>query len=152
GYIALVPDTLPGISQAARVEAVRRFALTMPPSNGKIASVTFDGNDQINVGSAKFEDSQQGWTAAINLVNAQFNNHPAFTTLPPHNHAGYDIGLMAMGEPQRCEGGGGGQRGCPIGSLNCKADGYLAGFNSAKSTLAHTPIKSEWVDIPVGNV
>src|SRR5207244_11954291 len=78
------------------------------------------------------------------------SNHTAFITLPPHNHAGHDIGLMAMAETQRSEGGCG-QRGCPIGSLNCKADGYLAGFNSAKSTLAHTPIKSEWVDIPVGN-
>src|SRR5262249_9056039 len=141
GYIALVPDTLPGLSQGARVEAVRRFALTMPPSNGKVAPMTFD-DDRVNVGNAKFEDSQQGWTAAINLLKPQFNTHPESTPPPPHNHAGHDIGLMAMPEPQRGEGGGGGQRGCPVGSLNCKADGYLAGFNSAKSTLAHTPIKS----------
>jgi carboxymethylenebutenolidase len=151
GYIALAPDTLPSLGQIARIEAVRRFAQTMPPSNGNIASMTFDQADGIRVGDTKFADSQQGWTAAINFLNAQTNNHPAFITLPPHNHAGHDIGLMAMAEPQRGEGGGGGQRGCPVGSLNCKADGYLAGFNSAKSTLAHTPIKSEWVDIPVGN-
>ena len=150
GFIALVPDSQPGLSQAARVDAVRRFAMTMPPSNGRIAAMTFD-NDRIDVGYAKFPSTQEGWNGAINLLNKQMDNHPALITLPPHNHAGHDIGLMAMAEPQRGEGGGGGQRGCPVGSLNCKADGYLAGFNSAKSTLAHTPVKSEWVDIPVGN-
>src|SRR5436190_24703 len=87
GFIALVPDMLPGLRQAALVEAVRQFALTMPPSNGKIASMTFD-DDRINVGNTRFEGSQQGWTAAINLLNAQFNNHPEFITLPPHNHSG----------------------------------------------------------------
>jgi carboxymethylenebutenolidase len=146
GFIALVPE----VSN----DAVREFALRMPPVNGKIASMTFDG-EHIDLGRAKFPISQQGWTDAINLLNTQMNNHPAFITLPPHNHAGSDIGVMAMAEPQRGEGGrGGGQRGeqrCDVGSLNCKADGYLAGFNSAKSTLAKTPIKSEWVDIPVGN-
>jgi carboxymethylenebutenolidase len=151
GFIALVPDSLSGLSQTARVEAVRRFALTMAPANGKIASITFDG-DRIDVGYATFANTQQGWTGAINLLNTRMDNHPALIALPPHNHIGHDIGLMAMAEPQRGEGGGGGgQRGCPVGSLNCKADGYLAGFNSAKSTLAHTPVKSEWVDIPVGN-
>jgi carboxymethylenebutenolidase len=150
GFIALVPDSLPGLSQSARVEAVRRFALAMPPSNGKIASMTFD-DDRIDVGFASFANTRQGWTGAIDLLNTRLDNHPVLMTLPPHNHMGHDIGLMAMAEPQRGEGGGGGQRGCPVGSLNCKADGYLAGFNSAKSTLAHTPIKSEWVDIPVGN-
>lgn len=150
GFIALVPDLVPGLSQTARVEAVRQFALTMPPSNGKITAMTFD-DDRIDIGFASFANTQQGWTGAINLLNTKLDNHPALLTLPPHNHMGHDIGLMAMPEPQRGEGGGGGQRGCPVGSLNCKADGYLAGFNSAKSTLAHTPIKSEWVDIPVGN-
>jgi carboxymethylenebutenolidase len=146
GFISLVPE----ISN----DAVREFALRMPPVNGKIANMTFDGA-HIDLGRAKFPISQQGWTDAINFLNTQMNNHPAFITLPPHNHTGSDIGVMAMAEPQRGEGGrGGGQRGeqrCDVGSLNCKADGYLAGFNSAKSTLAKTPIKSEWVDIPVGN-
>src|ERR1051326_6901783 len=150
GFIGLVPDALPGLSQAERIEAVRRFALTMPSSNGKTAIITSE-NQTIDLGYAKFANTQQGWTGAINLLNTQMNNHPAVITLPPHNHMGHDIGVMAMPEPQRGEGGVGGQRGCPVGSLNCKADGYLAGFNSAKSTLAHTPIKSEWVDIPVGN-
>ena len=149
GFIALVPDSLPGLSQKARVEAVSRFALTMPPANGKIASLTFAKN-QINLENSKFAVSQQGWSAAINLLNMQMDNHPALITLPPHNHMGHDLGVMAMPEPQR-GGRGGGEERCPVGSLNCKADGYLAGFNSAKSTLAHTPIKSEWVDIPVGN-
>ena len=138
GFIALVP--------AVANDAVREFALHMPPSNGKIASITF--GEQIDLGHAKFAVSQQGWTDAINLLNGQFNNHPAFITLPPHSHSGSDIGVMAMAEPQR---GQGGPPRCAVGSLNCKADGYLAGFNSAKSTLAKSPIKSEWVDIPVGS-
>jgi carboxymethylenebutenolidase len=145
GFIALVPEMAN--------DAVRAFALQMPPANGKIASMTFDG-DHIDLGDTRFPISQQGWTDAINLLNVRLENYPAFINLPPHDHAGHDLGVMAMAEPQR--GGGGGGRGaqeqrCDVGSLNCKADGYLAGFNSAKSTLAKSPIKSEWVDLPVGN-
>ncbi len=149
GYIALVPDTLAGLNQTQRVNAVRHFALDMPPANGKIASMTFDGRN-IDLGNARFEMSQQGWTDAIHFLNAQMDNHPTLITLPPHNHMGHEgIGLMAMAEPEPQRGGG--PQACGVGSLNCKADGYLAGFNSAKSTLAKTPIHSEWVDIPVGN-
>jgi carboxymethylenebutenolidase len=136
GFIALVPEVVN--------EAVRDFALRMPPSNGKIGTMTFAG-EHIDLGHSSFPVSQQGWTDAIILLNAEMDNHPVFITLPPHHHAGSDIGLMAMAEPQR------GEPRCEVGSLNCKADGFVAGFNSAKSTLAKTPIKSEWVDIPVGN-
>ena len=151
GFIALVPDALEGVGQNARIEAVHRFALGMPPANGKIMSMTFDG-ERIDLGNVKFAMSQQGWTDAINLLNTRMDNHPTLITLPPHNHMGHDIGVMAMAEPepQRGERGGGAPR-CDVGSLNCKADGYLAGFNSAKQTLAKSPIRPEWVDIPVGN-
>src|SRR5262249_32306526 len=79
GFIALVPDTLPGLSQAARIEAVQRFALTMPPSNGKIANMAFD-DERSNLGDAKCAVTQQGWTAAINFLNTQMNNHPVLIT------------------------------------------------------------------------
>lgn len=151
GFIALVPDALAGLNQQARIDAVRLFALGMPPANGKISSMTFDG-EHIDLGNAKFAISQQGWTDAINLLNTRVDNHPTLITLPPHNHMGHEgIGLMAMAEPEP-QRGGEAPRPCPVGSLNCKADGYLAGFNSAKSTLAKSPIHSEWVDLPVGNV
>jgi carboxymethylenebutenolidase len=60
------------------------------------------------------------------------------------------IGVMAMAEPEP-QRGAGAERPCQVGSLDCKADGYLAGFNSAKSTLAKSPVRSQWVDIPVGS-
>jgi carboxymethylenebutenolidase len=142
GFIALVPEKVN--------DDVRAFALRMPPVNGKMSSMTFDAG-QIDLGDAKFPITQQGWTDAINLLNKRMENHPTLIVLPPHHHSGSDIGVMAMAEPQQRQGVQGGQRGCAVGSLNCKADGYLAGFNSAKQTLAKSPIKSEWVEIPVGN-
>ena len=148
GYIALVPDTLAFLSQDARIDAVRKFALNMPPVNGNIASMTFSA-ERIELGDAAFERSQQGWTDAINLLNTRLENHPTLIALPPHNHMGHEgIGVMATAEPgpQR-----GAERPCQVGSLDCKADGYLAGFNSARSTLARSPVRSRWVDLPVGS-
>src|SRR5262249_51471953 len=138
GYIALVPDTLAALSHDARINATREFALTMPPVNGKVATMTFSA-ERIDAGNAVFENSQLGWTDAINLLNTRLENHPTLLTLPPHNHMGHEgIGVMAMAvpEPQR---GAGAERPCQVGSLDCKAEGYLAGFNSAKSTLAKSP-------------
>lgn len=150
GYIALVPDTLAGLGQNARIEAVRQFAVRMPPVNGKIESMTF-GNGRIDLGHTSFELSQQGWTDALNLLNTKLENHPTLMSLPPHNHMGHEgIGVMAMAEPEP-QRGAAAERPCQVGSLDCKADGFLAGFNSAKSTLAKSTVRSEWVDIPVGN-
>jgi len=148
GYIALVPDTFAHLSQDARIDAVRKFALNMPPVNGNIASMTFSA-ERIDLGDVAFERSQQGWTDAINLLNTRLENHPTLIALPSHNHMGHEgIGVMAMvaPEPQRDA-----ERPCQVGSLDCKADGYLAGFNSARSTLARSPVRSQWVDLPVGN-
>ncbi len=148
GYIALVPDTFAHLSQDARIDAVRKFALNMPPVNGNIASMTFSA-ERIDLGNVAFERSQQGWTDAINLLNTRLENHPTLIALPSHNHMGHEgIGVMAMAapEPQRDA-----ERPCQVGSLDCKADGYLAGFNSARSTLARSPVRSQWVDLPVGN-
>src|SRR5262249_1203820 len=141
GYIALVPDRLSGLTEDARINATREFALRMPPVNGKIATMTFSA-ERIDIGNAAFEHSQQGWTDAINLLNTRLENHPALLTLPPHNHMGHvGIGVMAMAEPEPQRGGA--ERPCQVGSLDCKADGYLAGFNSAKSTLAKSPVRSQ---------
>jgi hypothetical protein len=42
------------------------------------------------------------------------------------------------------------EQACSIGSLTCKRDDIVAGFTTAKSTLARSPIRAEWVDIPIG--
>ena len=34
--------------------------------------------------------------------------------------------------------------------MTCKRDDLVAGVSTAKSTLNHSPIRAEWVDIPVG--
>jgi carboxymethylenebutenolidase len=49
-------------------------------------------------------------------------------------------------------GGARGERPCNVGALDCKHPDFVSGFNTASSTLDKSTLRSEWVDIPVGNV
>ncbi len=145
GFIALVPDSVPGLNHEARINAVRKYVGAMPPANGKTATLTFTDQMETAVDSksATFELNQKEWTAAIAFLNAHTDNHPTLVNLPPHSHGGADLGVMAQAQAQRP---------CNVGSLDCKADNFVSGFNTASSTLAKSTLRSEWVDIPVGNV
>ena len=145
GYIALVPDSLPGLSDDARINAVREFVRTMPPANGKTATLIFSDQMEaaVNAQRATFKLNQNEWTNAIAFLNAQTNNHPALINLPPHSHRGAELGVMAQAQAPRP---------CNVGSLDCKNDNFVSGFNTASSTLSKSTLKVQWVDIQVGDV
>ena len=124
GFIAVVPDVLS--TATAEIDAVRNYMIKHPAANGKHATLVFSSDDSY-----------------VDLValNKRTGNDPSkVLRTPAHTHA-----LHAMFEPQR------GEQACAIGSLNCKRDDFVAGFNTAKSTLAHSSIRAEWVDIPMGS-
>jgi carboxymethylenebutenolidase len=156
GFIALAPDSLPGVSDEARIEAVRNHAVAMAPANGAIATLTFSNRITAAAGgvTAMFGLDQQAWTDALGFLNSRTNNHPTLVNLPPHDHGLVDLGVIAQAEaPAQAQGGGrGGERPCQVGAMDCKHPDFLAGFNTASSTLARSPRRSEWVDIDVDGV
>ena len=159
GFIAVVPDVLS--SARAEIDAVRNYMVKHPAANGKYADLIFSGRDRIDITvattsrgkvSASFPLSGQAWPRAITFLNKAAENDPSrVLQLPPHAHAGHEMFKPEQQAQRRGgENGGRGEQNCAVGSLNCKRDDIVAGFNTAKSTLAHSPIRSEWVDIPIG--
>lgn len=164
GFIALVPDSLPGVSDEARLDAVRKHALAMPPANGTIATLTFSNRMTAAAGGTTetFDLTQNAWTDAVGFLNTRTHNQPVLVNLPPHDHGAVDLGAIlqpqapaqapAGGQAARGQGAGrGGEpRPCQVGSMECKPPDYVANFNTAASTLARSPLRSEWVDIDDG--
>jgi carboxymethylenebutenolidase len=128
GFIAVVPDVL---SEAtAEIDAVRQYMIRHPAANGKHASLTFSSGDS-HIDMA--------------FLNKYTGNDPSkVRRLPPHAHAGHEVSKPEPVAQTR------GEQPCAVGSLNCKRDDMVAGFNTAKSTLAHSTLRAEWVDIPLG--
>ncbi|HYR43705.1 MAG TPA: dienelactone hydrolase family protein [Terriglobia bacterium] len=161
GFIAVVPDV--SSNARAEIDAVWNYMARHPAANGKHANLSFSG-DHIDISisgisksevSAGFPLSDQAWPVAMTFLNKTMENDPSrVLQLPAHVHGGHE---MFEPEPQEQRRGGengnrpsGGEQTCAVGSLNCKRDDMVAGFNTAKSTLAHSPIRTEWVDIPMG--
>lgn len=151
GFIALVPDSLSGVVHEARIEAVRQHALAMPPANGTIATLTFSKRMTAAAGgaAATFDLTQAAWNDTVQFLNTRTNNHPTLVNLPPHDHGVTNLGVIAQAQAQ---GAGRGERPCQVGSMDCKHPDFPAGFNTASSTLARSPLRSEWVDILVDGV
>ena len=157
GFIALVPDSLSGVTHEARIEVVRQHALGMPPADGTIATLTFSNRMAAAAGgvTATFDLTQAAWNDAVRFLNTRTNNHPTLVNLPPHDHGVTDLGVIVQTQaPAQAQGTGraGGERPCQVGSMDCKHPDFPAGFNTASSTLARSPLRSEWVDIPVDGV
>lgn len=161
GFIALVPDLaiekLGPAEMKRRMNAVRDYAVKLPGANGKSVSVGFNRDvvsdsriEAIVEGThkASFRLTERAWPEVIAFLNEYTENHPTLISLPPHSHMGHEpLGLMAAAQ----RGGGQDAGDCRAGSLGCKRDDIVAGFNTAKSTLARSPMRVEWVDLPVGN-
>ena len=167
GFIAVVPDLLTGMGPngggtntfanadaivqklekeggeiARRGAGVNKYAVTMPGSNGKAAAVHFSFSDnkgriETTVISPKphtvaYELTDHAWHQAIAVVSAQIDV-PRIPAL-----------LQATGAAQ-----GGGA--AAAGDMRGKRADLPANFLMAAKTVAQSPRKSEWVDIPMNS-
>jgi len=149
GFISIVPAESP--------EAARDYAVRLPAANGKSAmlQLTSDGaaaqmNLVVQTHQASFSLSGSAWPQAVTFLDTYTDNHPRLIFLPAHSQMGH-AAMMFM--PVQSERQGRGARGAapaPAGYPTGKDEKLPAGLMTAKSTLAHTTIKFEWVDIPLG--
>src|SRR5262249_14173421 len=130
GFIAVVPDALSGAT--ADVDAVRDYMIKHPAASGRHATAIISSNDlRIDLAA----------------LNKRTGNDPSrVMRMPRHAHMGNAMFETEPARPPQQRG----EQACAIGSLTCKRDDLVAGVSTAKSTLAHSPIRAEWVDIPVG--
>jgi carboxymethylenebutenolidase len=171
GFIAVVPDVLSGLGPngggtesfanndavatalqrlgrdeaARRAEAVRQYAVSLPAANGKSASFEFSpgaGDD--------------AWREAIAVLAKETGNNPVFG-INPHMSADMMSGedhsahmMMAMAEPPAAAAPP--AQGAPVGYPLGKLPNLPAGIFNAKSTLLHSTLRKEFVDIPAGNI
>jgi carboxymethylenebutenolidase len=157
-----------------RVNAAREYASSLPAANGQTVSVELNPSSRslnavvdaplAGIRSGSFSLDAAGWPKAMTFLNVQTNNHPIAGANPnaPEDHsmhmaqmggmqmnmAGMNHIGMAMAQDQGKKGGGGGPRGYPAGKL---AD-LPAGTFTARSTIANSKLKKEFVDIPMGGV
>jgi carboxymethylenebutenolidase len=142
GYIAVVPD----VSSRADRDAARKYALSLPASNGKTADLRFDSGS----GDVRVDGRQPlAWPQAIALLNHQTGNHPVIGVNPnvPEDHSAHIAMAMAQTTGDK-KGGPFGGRGYPTG----KPSDLPAGIFTAKNVLANSKLRKEFVDIPVGSV
>jgi carboxymethylenebutenolidase len=154
-----------------RIDAVRNDALHLFAASGKSASLTFDwsadpaGRMQAVVASdgnaapqAAFALTEQAWPAAIAFLNRYTGNRTDdLIVLPPMimdmGHAAMPnmpsmsamAGMSANTPKLAAQADAPAQAEYPMG----KRDDLPAGLMTAKSTLAHTTIRTEWVFIPL---
>jgi carboxymethylenebutenolidase len=149
GYIAVVPDAR---SSSAAAAAVREYAAALPSASGVGAELSFVSSPapgaRIDIRidrdtEAGFELSARAWPQAIAFLDAGTGNDAAAIETPLHGAHWLGQGSpSAPGEaPPR-------PRGYPIS----KPDHLVAGYFNARSTVETSPMRSEWVDVPVDGV
>ncbi|HEY3162406.1 MAG TPA: dienelactone hydrolase family protein [Vicinamibacterales bacterium] len=137
GFIAIVPER--------RTDAVDRYAVGMPGSNGKAAAVRFSfgaGTGRIDTtlastpgGDVAYELTDHAWHRAIAALSAALDA-PGRST--PDARAG-----------QGQAGGGAAAAPAAPGGMTSKRADLPANFLMAAKTVAQSPRKGEWVDIPM---
>src|SRR5579864_8263900 len=147
---------------ARRTNEVRDYAVALPSANGKSASLEVDSGDaQINVAmhspggethAPHFALTGAGWREALNYVIEASDNHPVFgaNLLAPENEHAEHMGMMMQASRGERASSGGSQG--VAESLAVKRPDLPANYYTARSTLAHSKLRKEWVDIPVGDV
>jgi carboxymethylenebutenolidase len=141
-----------------RTNAVRDYALSVPAADKKTASLEFDaGNSRIQAAvekpvagepAATFQLTAEAWPQAVAFLTRQTGNQPVVGANPnvPEDHSAHM--MMAMAQAPDGKKGGGGGRGYPAG----KFPELPAGTFTAHSTLLHSQLRKEFVDIPMGSV
>jgi carboxymethylenebutenolidase len=182
GFVAVVPDVLSGMGPhagdtesfpdaaavasairrmsaeeiARRAAVVRDYAIALPAVNGRSAALELSGrNSEIHVRFdrhfASFKLNGESWREAISWLSQQTGNHPmsgqtssgqALAHAETEDHSAHMMMAMAQQPP------GGGPRGYPVGKL----PDLPAGTFSATSTLLHSTLRKEFVNLPVGDV
>lgn len=158
------------LERQRRIDAAREDALNLLAASGKTATLTFDwsvdpaGRMQATVAprpgdmkQADFALSGRAWPSAISFLNQYTENHTDdLIVLPPmimdmgHSVMADMPGMAGMSsssartEPDPQEAAPA-QAEYPMG----KRDDLPAGLMTAKSTLAKTTIRTEWVFIPL---
>lgn len=161
--IAAAVNRLGAAETLRRANAARDFALTLPAADRTTASLELyreNGTARIvamvQSGSAEkramFPAGSQAWPMAVAFLNQEMGNKPVAGENPnvPEDHSAHIAMAMAQSTDNGKKGGGGGfgGRGYPTGKL----PDLPAGVFNAHSTLEHSTLQKEFVDIPVGSV
>jgi len=172
GFIAVVPELLTGLGpgggdadsfrsrQAAsqalaklgreeirrRINAVRAYAIALPAATGESANMELDrAAGRIATGRDNFALDSKGWHETIAYLNAQTNNHPVFAANQYQDEHAEHYAMMAIAR----------QSARPSPSIQIalgeKRPDLPAHIYTAKSTLANSKLRKEWVEIPVGD-
>jgi carboxymethylenebutenolidase len=177
GFLAVVPDVLSGMGPhggdtesfpstdavafairrmspdeiARRTAVVRDYAVALAAVNGQSAALELSGrNAEIQVHFeqhfASFKLNGKSWRKAIFWLSEQTGNRPMSGQSMAHaeieDHSAHMMMAMAQQPP------GSGPRGYPVGKL----PDLPAGTFSATSTLHHSTLRKEFVNIPLGDV
>jgi carboxymethylenebutenolidase len=182
GFVAVVPDVLSGMGPhagdtesfpssgavasairrmssqeiARRTGVVRDYAVALPAVNGQSAALELSGRDaEIRVRFeqhfASFKLNGKSWREAISWLSKQTGNRPLYgqamfgrnmAHAETEDHSAHIMMAMAQQPPAS------GPRGYPVGKL----PDLPAGTFSAASTLLHSTLRKEFVDLPVGEV
>jgi carboxymethylenebutenolidase len=170
GFIAVVPDLLSGMGPngggtnafassdaivqaldkqqseiARRVAAVRAYAVTMPGSNGKAAEAHFHfSEDQSRIETTVVEShvESQPRTAKFDLTDHAWHQATAMLS------AQLDVKRMPVLFQAAAAGRGAGDG---LGGMRSNRPDLPANFLMAAKTVAQSPRKGEWLDIPMAS-
>jgi carboxymethylenebutenolidase len=145
---------------ARRTAVVRDYAIALPASSGQSATLELSpGDAQIQARFEKrfatFKLNGESWRDAISFLSKETGNRPMVAPAPDDAHrqmagmSGEDHSahiMMAMA--QQPPGARAGPPGYPVGKL----PDLPAGTFSATSTLLHSTLRKEFVNIPVGDI
>lgn len=171
GFIAVVPDVATNSADSTNalnaIEAVRRHALSLPSANGVGASLVFSSGitgDRVRAETdspatgkraASFRPTAAAWPQIVGFLNKETANTPLAGQNPnaPEDHTAHMAALAMLQPPaapaRAAQAGRGNQ---PVGYPQGKLPNLPAGRYTAKSTLAKSTLRKEFVDIMVGNV
>jgi carboxymethylenebutenolidase len=156
GFIAVVPEVLPGFT--AELDAVRRHALSLPSADGKSASIEFSsGITGVRIhatagrSAQSFRATSQEWPRITAFLNEQTGSQPVFGQNPhvPEDHSAHMAAMAMLQQPASATQAP--QASQPVGYPQGKLPNLPAGRYTAKSTLARSALRGEFVNIPVGN-
>ena len=175
GFIAVVPDLLSGLGPgggdtdsfvgpeavaaalrrldreeaARRGEAARKYALALPAASGTSATLAFDpaGVEAAADGhTARFPLTEQAWPETLAFLTRHTHDRPVFAANTFEDHSAHLALMPQAAAPPGARGGP------PAGYPMNKLPDVPAGIFTAKSTLLHSTLRKEFVDIPVGDV